>query len=106
MSSVKTLVACAAVILWLASPAFANGASERVKPIRAHTVSTYNAANKCQVICKGSKPVLEYVADGFAYALDIPLAILSPITCPVFSPLIHAFDDYPDRIYRRNPRRR
>jgi len=106
MSSVRTVVVCAAVILLLASPAFANGALDRVKPIKTQAHSTYSAANKCQVVCKGSKPVLEYAADGLAYALDIPLAILSPITCPVFSPLIHAFDDYQDRTYRRNPRRR
>jgi hypothetical protein len=70
---------------------------------KARTITVYNAKERCQVICKAPKPFLEIVEDGLAYALDLPLAMLSPITCPIVSPLLDKFDPVENRSYARTP---
>lgn len=100
------LVPIIAAVL-LAGSAFANGASgPAAKSIRKTVISSYDRVHKCRVVCKGSKPILEYVEDGLAYALDIPLAILSPITCPIVAPIMRTVDSDRDRTYARYPSRR
>jgi len=94
----------------IAAPVYANGSSmspiSPAKPIGKMVVSSYDKTHKCRVVCKGSKPILEYVEAGLAYALDIPLAILSPITCPIVAPVLHRIDSDGDRMYSRRKARR
>jgi hypothetical protein len=100
------LVPVVATVL-LAGSAFANGSSlSAAKGVRKAVVSSYDRVHKCRVVCKGSKPILEYVEDGLAYALDIPLAILSPITCPIVAPIMRKVDSDRDRTYSRYSSRR
>jgi hypothetical protein len=84
------------VVVFLASCLIANAAAA---PKGTYTV--YDAKNKCQVVCKAPKPALEILEDGFAYLLDIPLAILSPITCPLFSPVLDRLDPVEARSFPR-----
>jgi len=100
------LVPVIAAFLLAPVAATANGAARGVKPIRTTVITNYDVKNKCTVVCKGRKPVLEYVEDGLAYALDIPLAILSPITCPLVAPILHGIDSDSDRVYSSKARRR
>ncbi len=92
MNTLKGALVVAVVLLFSAATVFADGLPYRARPVAKTIISSYNAKNKCRVICKGSKPFLEYVEDGLAYALDIPLAILSPITCPLVSPIMDSLD--------------
>ncbi|MFH1115931.1 MAG: hypothetical protein V1792_18625 [Pseudomonadota bacterium] len=101
MKILKGTLVAAAVLLFSASTVCADGLPYRSKPVARTVITSYNAENRCAVICKGSKPFLEYVEDGIAYALDIPLAILSPITCPIVSPIADRFDSGADRSYSR-----
>lgn len=92
MKTLKGILVVTAVLALCASTVFANGVPYRSKSIGKTLVTSYNKENKCRVVCKGSKPIMEYVADGLAYALDIPLAIISPFTCPVVSPIMDRLD--------------
>jgi hypothetical protein len=96
------LVPVLAAVL-IAAPVYANGSSvspvSPAKRIGKVMISSYDKTHKCWVVCKGSKPFLEYVADGLAYALDIPLAILSPVTCPIVAPVLRRIDSDGDRVY-------
>ncbi|MFH0958604.1 MAG: hypothetical protein V1897_07855 [Pseudomonadota bacterium] len=67
------------------------------KPIKS--VTQYNPEYKCVMICKAPKPALEILEDGLAYALDVPLALLSPITSPITASLLEKYDSGPDRTY-------
>jgi hypothetical protein len=67
------------------------------KPVNA--VVNYNPKYKCVMVCRSEKPALEVLEDGLAYALDVPLALLSPITCPIVTPLMDRLDSDPDRYY-------
>ena len=103
------LVPVVAAVL-IAAPVYGNGSSvspmSSAKPIGKIVVSSYDRTHKCRVVCKGSKPFSEYVADGLAYALDIPLAILSPLTCPIVAPILHRVDSDSDRVYSGRKARR
>jgi hypothetical protein len=48
--------------------------------------------SRTRTVCKVRKPCLAALEDCLAYALDIPLAMLSPITCPIISPILDALD--------------
>ncbi len=87
---------------FMASTALANGTAAQAKKIRGAVVTHYDTKNRCVTVCKGPKPFLAYLEDGLAYALDIPLAILSPITCPIVSPLLERFDSGRNRTYSRS----
>ncbi len=100
MKSLKGALVVLAVLLFFASTVYADGLRYRTRPIGTTLITTYNTKDKCRVVCKGSKPFLEFVEDGLAYALDIPLAILSPITCPIVSPIMERFDSDRGRSYR------
>lgn len=103
------LVPVVAAVL-IAAPVYANGSSvssvPSAKPIGKILISSYDKTHKCRVVCKGSKPLSEYVADGLAYALDIPLAILSPVTCPIVAPILNRMDSDGDRMYSGSKARR
>ena len=101
MKSLKVSLVVVAVLLFFVSTVYADGFRRGTRTVRTTLITTYNTTNKCSVICKGSKPFLEYVEDGLAYALDIPLAILSPITCPIVSPIMDRFDSDGGRSYSR-----
>ncbi len=47
-------------------------------------------------VYKVKKPCLAAIEDLLAYALDIPLAMLSPITCPIVSTIRDALDPVDD----------
>ncbi len=67
-------------------------------PIKRLKVN-YNDKYQCIMVCKGQRPALEALEDGLAYALDIPLALISPVTAPVVSSLLDKYDTNPDRTY-------
>jgi hypothetical protein len=69
---------------------------------RGARVTVYDAKEKCQVICRGQKPVLEALEDGLAYVLDIPLAMLSTITSPIASCIPDEDDRGPGKRNRRS----
>ncbi len=86
-------VLCAAVIIL-----FLVGTVQAEPKYARYTV--YNAKEKCYMVCKAPKPALEILEDGLAYVLDIPLAIISPITCPVVRPVLDRFDSDESRTYK------
>lgn len=100
------LVAAALAIIFV-SPAFSNGLPQRSgtsRPTFVHdrgraTVDYYRA--QCRVICKGRTPAAAMLEDGLAYLVDIPLALVSPLTCPVVAPLLERFDSGSDRSFSR-----
>jgi hypothetical protein len=104
MRILRGAIVLAAIMLFLSSTVFADGLTYRTKrvgktPATHYTkrigttrVTHYDTTNKCRVVCKGSKPFLEYVEDGLALALDVPLAILSPLTCPIVAPIMDRLD--------------
>jgi hypothetical protein len=51
------------------------------------------------------RPVSEYVEDGVALVFDLPLALLSPILCPVVGPIMDAVDPVENRSFPRRRRR-
>jgi hypothetical protein len=104
MKGIAAAVMVVGLICFVASLALADGPGARTG--KARTITMYNAKEKCQVVCKAPKPFLEKVEAGLAYALDIPLAMLSPITCPIVSPLLDKFDPVENRSYARTSSRR
>jgi hypothetical protein len=56
---------------------------------------------KCRDAVGAPKPALDLIEDGLAYLLDIPLAILSPITCPIISPILDDINEKQERYYVR-----
>ncbi|GEM_PF-1940019 len=45
--------------------------------------------------------VMRWVEDGLALVLDIPLALLSPITCPIVTPIMDKLDPVERRSFHR-----
>ncbi len=85
--------------LLLISPAMGDGSS---RPSRAnHITSGPEMSLTCRSVRKAPKPFLEAVEDGIAYVLDIPLAMLSPLTCPIVAPILEKLDSGPNRQYDR-----
>jgi hypothetical protein len=83
----------ALIILLLAASAFANGVTAKGKV-------------KGVPVCEVRKPFLEYVEDGLALVLDIPLALLSPLCGPIISPIINKLDPVEKRSYSHYGSRR
>jgi len=83
MKVLKVVIAVFVVGFFLTVATYAN--ADAISGKKTARTTVYNAKDKCQVICKAPKPVLEILEDCLAYALDIPLAMLSPITCPIVS---------------------
>jgi hypothetical protein len=61
--------------------------------------TVYNKTHNCVMVCPGERSALETLETGIAYLLDIPLALVSPITCPIVAPLMEKYDSGPDRTY-------
>ena len=83
MKVLKVVIAVFIVGVFLTLATYAS--ADAISGKKAARTTVYNARDKCQVICTAPKPVLEIFEDCLAYALDIPLAMLSPITCPIVS---------------------
>jgi hypothetical protein len=95
LMKIREIFTVAAVLTFLGSHALASDGSE------VRRITYYNTKYKCQVVCKAPKPALEVIEDGLAYLLDIPLAILSPIACPIVSPILDKIDPVEARSYPR-----
>jgi hypothetical protein len=67
------------------------------KPIKP--AINYNPQHQCVMLSKAPKPALELLEDGLAFALDVPFALLSPITSPIAAALLEKYDSGPDRTY-------
>lgn len=106
MKSVNGIVALVLVLFLVVSTASAADKVSRKGTAGNQSYTVYDPVHKCQVICKGPTPVLEALESGLAYALDIPLAMLSPITCPIVGPIMDRVDSGPDRTYSRSGRRK
>lgn len=92
------LLVCALALA--ARPTWGEEVSQRAGRAGNFTV-TYSADQSCRVIYRAPKPFLERAEDLLAYALDIPLAILSPFTCPIVAPILDGVDQGPERPYTR-----
>jgi hypothetical protein len=101
MRILKEVLAAAALVVFVASLAPAHRLTNHAR--RHGRYSVYNTKYKCQMVCQGNRPFLETLETGVAYALDIPLAILSPITCPIIRPVMDRIAPAPE--YRRKSRR-
>lgn len=84
-----------AVVLILSPLAEANGKSGSART----GASAYDASLECKQVYKGRKPVCDVIEDGLAYILDIPLAMLSPVTCPIVAPLREWWDSDGSKTY-------
>ncbi len=102
MKCLNGILVLALVFLLVLSAVSVAGAASRKGKAERYAYSTYDPVHKCQVICKGPTPFLEALESGLAYALDIPLAMLSPITCPIVGPILDRIDSGPDRTYSRS----
>ncbi|MBI4964647.1 MAG: hypothetical protein HY913_15315 [Desulfomonile tiedjei] len=100
MKKLKGVLLISVMGIFLASTAPVN--ADTVTGSKATRTTVYNAKEKCQVICKAPKPILEVLEDGLAFVLDIPLAMLSPITCPVVSAITDEDDASSVRRHRRS----
>lgn len=58
----------------------------------------------CRIVCKGQKPLAWILEDGVAYALDIPLAMLTPFVTAI-TPIMDNLDDGCDNHYPRRSRK-
>ncbi|HMK36954.1 MAG TPA: hypothetical protein VK463_17905 [Desulfomonilaceae bacterium] len=86
----KEALAAAAIVVFCASLVFGNGVDSSAEKTGRYVL--YNAKDRCQVVCKGDTPILEMLESGLAYLLDVPLAILSPIACPIVKPVMDKID--------------
>ncbi len=98
--SIRQVVPTALVLaVLLISPAMGDGST---RPSRASRISSGpDISLTCRTVRRAPKPFLEAVEDGIAYVLDIPLAMLSPLTCPIVAPILEKFDSSPSRQYDR-----
>jgi hypothetical protein len=99
MKCLNGIIAVGLAFFLVLSTVSVAGAASRKGKAGKYAYSTYDPVHKCQVICKGPTPFLEALESGLAYALDIPLAMLSPITCPIVGPIMDRIDSGPDRTY-------
>jgi hypothetical protein len=51
------------------------------------------------------RPVSEYIEDGVALVFDLPLALMSPILCPIVGPIMDAVDPVENRSFHHKRRR-
>jgi hypothetical protein len=103
MRVLKEVLAAAALVFIVASLTFAGRTEGPAGKSGRYTV--YDSKNKCQVVCKGERSILETLETGLAYALDLPLAILSPIACPIIKPVMDRIDPIEERSYRATSRK-
>ena len=81
------------ISLFATMSAFANGAG-------------YMDKVKCVPVCEGKKPYVEYIKDGAALLLDIPLAMLSPVCSGFVKPIMEMVDPARKCGYSKSRRRR
>ena len=81
------------ICVLVTSLVLANGGAPKVK-------------TKCVPSVPSGKPFLAYIEDGLAAVLDIPLAMLSPICCPILAPIIDRLTPSEPRAYHRSRSRR
>lgn len=87
------------IAVLLISPAMGDGSSRPSRAVRIG--SSPELTLTCRAVSRAPKPFLEAVEDCVAYVLDIPLAMLSPLTCPIVAPILERFDSGPSRQYDR-----
>lgn len=95
MKTLKVFLSLLTIIAFLAP--FADAAT--TERISRTPKTVYNKTHQCVMVCQGDRPALETLETGLAYLLDIPLAMLSPITCPIVTPILEKYDSGPDRSY-------
>lgn len=100
MKTLKVFLSLLTLIAFLAP--FADAAT--TERISRTPKTVYNKTHQCVMVCQGERPALETLETGLAYLLDIPLAMLSPITCPIVTPILEKYDSGPDRSYYREKR--
>ena len=103
MRILKEVLAAAALVVLVASLTFAGRLEGSAGKSGRYTV--YDSKNKCQVVCQGERSFLETLESGLAYVLDVPLAILSPIACPIIKPVMDRIDPVEERSYRASSRK-
>ena len=84
----------------LVAPAWADGADRGIADDggkKRERITQYDPKAQCPVVRRGTAPVSALIEDGLAYLLDIPLAMVSPLTCPIVAPLMERLDSGPDR---------
>ena len=89
------------LVILVASSVAANGARKSGATTYTITIppSAATVGNRCLPACQPRKPILEYVEDGVALVLDVPLALLSPITCPIIAPVMDRINGSDSRSY-------
>ena len=85
--------------VFLISPAMSDSSTRSSRATRISSGPEISLT--CRSVRKAPKPFLEAVEDGIAYVLDIPLAMLSPLTCPIVAPILEKLDSGPHRQYDR-----
>jgi hypothetical protein len=98
MKILKIILVISLITMITASTTWANGGSYRAK---GHSITLRNTYYPHTF-----RPVTEYIEDGVALVLDLPLALMSPILCPVVGPIMDAIDPVENRSYpgRRRPK--
>jgi hypothetical protein len=103
MRILKEVLAAAALVVLVTSLTFAGRLEGSAGKSGRYTV--YDSKNKCQVVCQGERSFFETLESGLAYVLDVPLAILSPIACPIIKPVMDRIDPVEERSYRASSRK-
>ena len=102
--SIRYVILMALVLVGLViSPVMGDGSIR--KPRKSRITTSADLTLTCRSIRKAPKPFAEAVEDGFAYVLDIPLAMLSPLMCPIVTPIMEKIDSGPDREFHPRARR-
>ncbi len=94
MKIIRPALVAAVLVALLIAPAFGNGVAYEGAARQTYTLKATDTP-----VCKVRKPYLEYVEDGLAAIFDVPFALLSPICCPVVTPVIDWLDREEDRKY-------
>lgn len=108
MRILKATLMASLMVALLTGFALANGVDVKTKRrtislSKVHRISVNgNPIRACEV----RKPISEYAEDGLALIFDIPLAMLSPITCPVVSRILDVVDPVENRSYQSYGRKR
>jgi hypothetical protein len=101
---IRSVILLALVLFpFVVSPAMADNSIGKSR--KARIAADAELTFTCRTIRKAPKPFMEAVEDGVAYVLDIPLAMLSPLMCPIVAPIMEKIDSGPDREFYRSTRR-
>ncbi len=100
MKTLKVFLSLLTIIVFVAP--FSHAAT--TERISRTPKTVYNKTHQCVMVCQGDRPAMETLETGLAYLLDIPLAIISPITCPIVTPILEKYDSGPERSYYKEKR--